>query len=226
MIKHIKQAGRWLTYGFLIFIIYGCTTAPAVQPVEPPDQYVLWQQQKSSNSRISNWILKGKIGVKTGKKGGSATLNWTYRSDTTQDIELYGPFGGGRIQISTNNDSATLRDTKGAIIEGDTADAVLYQKLGWHVPFTELVNWSRGIPDDNATDIVIDQDGRLESLNQGIWHVEYQEYRNYEGLILPRKLTITSIPGALKLYDKKGRYIGDELRVKVILKRWSGIGFG
>ena len=63
----------------------------------------------------------------------------------------------------------------------------------------------------------------LKSLNQGIWHVEYQEYRAVNNLSLPRKLLITSIPGALELYDDDGKYLGDELQVKVILKRWWDI---
>ena len=93
------------------------------------------------------------------------------------------------------------------------------------MPFSELVMWSRGLPNEGATDIQIDDDGRLKSLNQGIWHVEYQEYRNVDNLALPRKLLITSVPGAIEVYDD-GKYLGDELQVKVILKRWWDIVAG
>ncbi len=182
----------------------------------------LWQAQKARNSAIESWVLKAKMGVKTGKKGGSATVNWNYM-DQSQEIELYGPFGGGRVQISATADSAILKDTKGKVIVGNTAEEVLHDRLGWQVPFTELIMWSRGLPDTTATDIEIDEYGLLKSLNQGKWHVEYQEYRLINELILPRKLIISALPGTMEIYDDDGNYIGDELTVKFIMKRWRGI---
>ncbi|WP_423910317.1 lipoprotein insertase outer membrane protein LolB [Candidatus Spongiihabitans sp.] len=207
---------------FTIVVMSGCAIGIPKQSATKSDQLALWQQQKLNNSNISSWALKGKIGVKTGNKGGSATLKWSYVNDH-QEIELYGPFGGGRIKISVTSDSAILKDTKGSVIKGETADQVLYQRLGWQVPFTELIMWCRGLPDGDATDVVIDQYGRLKSFNQGVWQVEYQEYRSVNDLILPRKLTVTSLPGGMALYDDHGKYIGDQLSVKVILKRWSAI---
>lgn len=179
----------------------------------------IWEQLQSKNKAISSWDLNGKIGVKTGKKGGSATLNWNY-SDSIQEIELYGPFGGGRVHIHVQPEAAVLKDTKGREITGKTAKDVLYQRLGWHVPFEQLVFWSRGIPNSEATDIVIDDFGRLKSLKQGIWSVEYQDYRNIREHTLPRKFTISSLPGTMEVYDDDGNYLGDEFSVKVILKRW------
>ena len=205
-----------------IVVISGCATNIPKQSAATSAALALWQQQKLNNSTMSSWEIFGKIGVKTGDQGGSATLKWSYRNDR-QKIELYGPFGGGRIKISVTGDAAILKDTKGAVIEGESAAQVLYQRLGWRVPFAELIMWCRGLPDDHATDIVIDQYGRLKSLNQGVWHIEYQEYRSVAGFTLPRKLTLASLPGGMALYDDHGKYIGDQLRVKVILRRWSAI---
>lgn len=206
----------------LAIVISGCAfNIP--QPATEKTAHTLWQQQKLNNSSISSWQLSGKIGVKTGNKGGSATLKWAYQS-SYQEIQLYGPFGGGRVKISLTNDSAILRDTKGTLIEGETAEQVLYQHLGWQVPFSELIMWCRGLPGvsgDDASDIVIDRFGRLKSFKQGGWQVDYQEYRSVNDLTLPRKFTITSLPGAIALYDEHGKYIGDQLNVKVILKRWA-----
>ena len=199
----------------------GCVTAPLPDVYErsdiPKDQ--LWKQQQQANQQLISWQLKGKIGVKTGQKGGSATLNWSYLR-LAQDIKLYGPFGGGRIHITAAPDHAVLTDSKGHVIEGPNAQDVLYQRLGWHVPFEEMIMWARGLPNLHSTDIEIDELGLLKSLNQGIWHVEYQEYRDVNLLTLPRQLTITSLPDKLSIVDDKGNHLGDELRVKVVLKRW------
>ena len=141
-----------------------------------------------------------------------------------QDIELYGPFGGGRVQIDANPEGARLEDTKGRVITGNSTQEVLEIRLGWHVPFDELVFWSRGLPGEEAKDITIDDQGRLKSFNQGIWQVEYTEYRQTGAYTLPRKINITSLPGNLEIYDDDGNYIGDELSVKVILKKWLDLG--
>ena len=206
--------------GFLIIpalFVAGCaTTAPT------SNRLTLWNIQRAQNENISAWDLNGKIGVKTGKKGGSATLNWDYTRDS-QAIELYGPFGGGRVHINVNPGSALLEDTKGLEIQGLSAQDVLYERLGWHVPFAQLVYWSRGLPDEDAREIVIDDFGRLQSLKQGIWFVEYQAYRNIRNYILPRKFTIKSLPGTMEVYDDDGNDLGDDFSVKVILKRWREI---
>ena len=210
-----------LTIGAVI-LIGGCVPTTVTPLLSEKQRNVLWEQQLTRNASLSGWTLGGKIGVNAGRKGGSATLKWSYQMGH-QEIELYGPFGGGRVQISVTGDRAILKDTKGVVIEGATADQVLYQRLGWRVPFTGLIMWCRGLPDEHATQIVIDDNGRLKSFNQSGWRIEYQEYRSVNDLILPRKLTITSLPGSVEVYDDDDNYIGDELRVKFILKRWSNI---
>ncbi len=163
------------------------------------------------------------MGVKTGPKGGSATLKWRY-SATGQHIELYGPFGGGRVIIDVDSEGAVLRDTKGVVIHGLTASEVLYRRLGWQVPFDHLADWARGLAGSDATDVVIDAEGRLKRLTQDNWQVEYQGYRPVDseisGLMLPSKIAVSAIPGTMEVYSDRGEYLGDQLNVKVILKRW------
>ena len=206
----------------LIVILAGCTTIPEHKPVSEEQRQQLWHQHQSINAQISSWSLKGKIGVKTGTKGGSATLNWSY-APADQNIELYGPFGGGRILIDASATSATLRDTEGHVINGESPEQVLYEQLGWHVPFDELEMWSRGLPGEGASNLKINGSGRLLSFNQGIWHVEYDQYRSVLKFTLPWRFTISSLPGEVEFFDDNGNYLGDELKVKVILKRWWDI---
>ncbi len=150
------------------------------------------------------------------------TLNWSY-APTGQNIELYGPFGGGRILIESSPDSAVLRDARGQVIHGESAEQVLYERLGWHIPFDEMAMWSRGLPGEDASDLEINASGRLMSFNQGIWRVEYTQYQSILEFSLPRKFTITSLPGEIEVFDGDGNYLGDELRVRAILKSWRDI---
>ena len=206
----------------LIFIS-GCTPKIAVTPPAASDELTLWREHQDQVAKIESFELKGKVGIKTGeKKGGSATLNWKFHPKD-QYIELYGPFGGGRVIITADDKSAKLVDTKNRVIEGDTPEEVLAKRLGWIIPFNELVMWSRGLPNSGATNITFDQNGFLKSLDEEKWHVEYQEYQVSNNFTLPRKLTIDAQPGTIEIYDDDGKYLGDDLNVKVILKRWWGI---
>jgi len=219
------QRSFWLLLTCLA--IAGCaTTAPP--PLDPEQQLAQWQLTQQQLGKVKSWRLRGKMGVKTGPKGGSATLKWSY-AENNQRIELYGPFGGGRVIISVDESGAELRDTKGRIIRGATASEVLYQRLGWQVPFDYLADWARGLPGEGARDIQLDDQGRLKQLVQDNWQVNYTNYKSFDSgtelVTLPTKLVVSALPGTMEIYSDKGEYLGDELNVKVILKRWWEIGF-
>ena len=213
---------RWIAL-VLVLIPYGCTTAPLyLEDREGLTMKERWALQKAANQAISEWQIKGKLSVKAGTKGGASTLRWSY-ADTAQNIQLYGPLGGGRVIVDVEPGQAILKDSKGQVIEGTSAQEVLYERLGWHVPFDELAWWSRGLPDVDSTEIEIDEDGLLRRLHHGIWEVEYLEYSRVDSFLLPKRLEIISEPGKLKTYDRKGNYIGDQLRLIVIISRWNDI---
>ncbi|MCY4228492.1 MAG: lipoprotein insertase outer membrane protein LolB [Gammaproteobacteria bacterium] len=213
---------RWIAL-ILVLILSGCTTAPPyLENREGLSAKERWALQKTANQAISKWQIKGKLSVKAGKKGETSTLRWSY-ADTVQNIQLYGPLGGGRVIVDVEPGQAILKDSKGRFIEGINAEEVLYERLGWHVPFDELAWWSRGLPDVDSTGVEIDEDGLLKRLHHGIWEVEYLEYSRVDSFLLPRRLEIISQPGKLKTYDRKGNYIGDQLRLIVIISRWNDI---
>ncbi len=206
-----------------LLLLAGCATTPPPEELGDAEALARWQSTRVTLETIDRWNLRGKMGVRTGPKGGSATLKWEY-TPNGQEIELYGPFGGGRVLISVDAEGALLRDTKGNEIYGASASEVLYRRLGWHVPFDHLSDWARGLPGEGATDIVIDGAGRLKRMVQDNWQVEYQRYEDpgdtLPGLSLPTRLEVSAMPGTMEIYSDDGEYLGDELSVKVILKRW------
>ena len=218
-----KKPRVWL--GFFVFLLLsGCAgIQPQVDQLSEKEKVEQWQQYRNQLETITAWSLRGKMGVKTGPKGGSATLKWLY-SEAEQHIELYGPFGGGRVIIKVDEEGAVLRDTKGNVIRGSTASEVLYRRLGWQVPFDHLSDWARGLAGPDATDVIIDAEGRLKRLVQDNWQVEYQSYRQVDSSIpdlkLPSRIAVSAIPGTMEVYSDRGEYLGDQLNVKVILKKW------
>ncbi|MGR3912970.1 MAG: lipoprotein insertase outer membrane protein LolB [Gammaproteobacteria bacterium] len=193
-------------------LLAGCATPrPAAPPDAPPE--VLWQQRMEKIAAISGWRIKGRIAFQSGDEGGSASLLWTRRREH-QQIELYAPFGAGRMRIEAAPGRALLRDAAGDIIEADSADDALYQRLGWRVPFGALTHWARGLPGD-ASDFDLDAAGRLRALRQGRWQVRYREYARAGTIWLPRKLTITAT----------GEAGESALNVKILLQSWRDVRF-
>lgn len=216
---------RWLAIILALFIA-GCTTAPPfLEDREGLSMDERWALQQTTNQTISGWRVKGKIAIKAGQKSETSTLKWSNEAGA-QNIQLYGPFGGGRVTVDVGPGQAILKDSKGQIIEGETAEEVLFERLGWHVPFQELSWWSRGLPDDDSTHIEIDEQGLLKHLIHDIWQVEYLEYTRVDSFLLPKKLEMVSEPGKLKAYDRQGNYQGDQLRLVVVINLWNHITEG
>ena len=207
----------------IALVLSACASTHSPPPLNAAEQKAQWQITKEQLANVKSWRLRGKMGVKTGPKGGSATLKWDYNGDL-QRIELYGPFGGGRVIIQTDADGAVLRDTKGNTLVGNSASAVLYQRLGWQVPFDYLADWARGLPGENARDLILDDQGRLKELKQDNWMVLYENYKPFSSgelsVTLPTRLVVSALPGTMEIYSDEGEYLGDDLSVKVLLKKW------
>lgn len=215
----------------LLLLLTGCAAPPEPSPAVSADEAkTLWRQHRDTIAGISAFRLSGKIAVKTGRKGGNATLLWQLRGEDEQ-IELWGPFGSGRIRINARPGHAVLVDTKGRRSEGVSAAQALERRLGWLVPFAQLRHWVRGIPaadvdgeNGRASELVVDRAGRLKRFRQGDWRVEYQNYAAVGEWDLPRRLSISALPGRLEIYADDGAYIGDQLSVTMVLKNWRDIG--
>lgn len=205
-------------------LLAGCAAPPPPAPSTEVDAKSAWRRHQTEMSAISEWHLKGRIAVRAERKGGNATILWEQRRER-QIIQLYGPFGSGRIRIVAQPGHAVLSDARGRTTEAASAAEALYQRLGWRIPFAELHHWVRGLPDERATGIVIDGAGRLKRFRQGDWRVEYQNYKAVGRLDLPQQLSITALPGKLEIYADDGAYIGDQLSLRMVVNRWRDIDF-
>ena len=210
-------------------VLGGCATIDAPRR---GDRELLWQQHHRKIAAIDAWQLRGKIAVKSARKSGGANLIWDHQPPRRR-IELYGPFGSGRVRIDARAENATIQDAKGNTIQAADADAALHQTLGWRAPFAQLHYWARGIPSaedasDGANDkknytYTLDAAGRLATLRQGGWRIEYLSYRAVGRWQLPRKLVLTAAPGVVEIYSRAGDYLGDQLRVTLIVRAWRDV---
>jgi outer membrane lipoprotein LolB len=161
------------------------------------------------------------MAVRTGERGGTATVLWQRMGDHHQ-LMLFGPFGGGRVRIVENTAGAELRDNKERVFRGDTAEAVLMKGVGWHVPFRELGFWVRGLPAPGALDdLLLDERGRAAHFSQSGWEVDYRAYREVDDLMLPAKVFIAARPGTVRVTAADGKDLGDQLSVRISIRAWN-----
>ena len=110
----------------------GCATRPALPPVADPER--TWRARLVELQEASDWEVKAKLAVRTHERGGQANMLWQRQLDA-HTVNLYGPFGGGRVILTSDSHGATLRDSKKRSYDADSAEDVLYRVVGRRIPF-------------------------------------------------------------------------------------------
>ena len=205
-------------------LVAGCAgRAPAPDGAVPQADGAVPQTTAARNlEEVRDWELRGKLGVRTDHKGSSATLVWQRTGDDHR-IRLFGPLGGDRIIIEQDPGGAVLRNSKRKTWHGDSAREVLYQSIGWHVPFDEMTRWVVGLPANGGPyRDERDEDGRLKSITQLGWEVRYLEYDDPAQPDLPSRVHLVALPettGKL-VYAETGEHVS-RLEVRLVVKRWN-----
>ncbi len=167
-------------------------------------QSSLWEARKAQLLLVSDWDIKGRIGVVTSEDGWHADLRWQQQVDA-YEIGLTGPFGQGSLRLYGDGQGVSLMVPKEGVVHAESAEKLLQENLGWSLPVDALRYWVRGLP---ATDMsgkyVFDELGRLTELHQNEWHILFTRYAKVAGLDLPSKIVL----------QRK------DLKAKLIVSKW------
>lgn len=194
---------RIILFAALFALLQSCTGISAVKPSANAASLALHQQHLQSISTIQQFTLKGRIGVQTDGKGFSGSLNWQH-DKTNDDISLYSPLGGQVASIRKTADNVVLVDAKGNSISAADAETLTQKALGWRLPLAGLADWSLGRPTNSPILAnAWDGQGKLSSLSQDGWDIEYQNYVDSDGVALPSKILLKSAKVNLKLLVEK-----------------------
>lgn len=142
----------------------GCTTLPREGPAE------------------GGFHMRGKMGIVQGEESFSARFLWRQEGEHFT-IDLWGPLGQGRMQLSGNRRRLELREGDGTLISRGTPETVMRRHLGWSLPLSVLPQWVRGRParEVPAEALVRDEAGRVSGFRQLGWQVDLARYRQVEG---------------------------------------------
>ena len=213
---------RGLAVVVAVLMVTGCASvAPKPAAVESEAQ-IKWRQHHTQVASLDQWDISGRIGVRTADTGGSTNLRWKLDNGRDQ-IDLFGPFGGGRIRLDIDLDGARLRDGEGEEFFAATASQALFNATGWHVPLEVLGYWVRGVPAPGEHDIEIDDAGRLTILNQQGWEITFREYAPHQEVLLPRKIRLSASKETIGDLTAREQMSGDLLVVKLFIEQWAPV---
>lgn len=204
-----------------LLVAAGCALVPSRPPVDNPRQ--VWQQRVQAMRAVNAWEVRGRLAVKTDRRGDSFNMYWR-RDHDHHRISLYGPLGAGGVRLTQDDQGATLVDSKDKVYHAASAEQLLYQVAGWRVPFESMQHWILGVAAPGSEyEMKLDDWGRLSRLTQNGWSITFPEYHQSNGLDLPRKILIKSLPGTEHM---AGGAAGENesIQVKALIRQWDQLG--
>lgn len=169
----------------------GCATRPVAHALPELTGSARAQAELAQRERErtlaegSQWSFTGRIAVSVGSKGGSGRIDWS-QDGRRYEAALSAPVTRQiwRLIGDTDHESARLEGLEGGPREGESAEVLLEQATGWRIPVNEMPEWVRGIApalSGAAPQESYGADGRLRSIEQLGWKVEYQEWVPAQG---------------------------------------------
>jgi outer membrane lipoprotein LolB len=188
----------------------GCAAVPERPAVE--DREVEWQSRQAALRHLVAWELRGRLALRTDEEGANASVRWKHEGDRNQ-VDLAGPFGGGRVRVTQDVNGAELRDAGGKIYRDAMLGDLLARVTGWRLPIESLRYWIVGLPEPNAAQRrTLDAWGRLQTLAQSGWEVQFLEYTTQGAFEVPRRLFI-----------KRANSAGDDrlIEARFVIDSWT-----
>ena len=131
--------------------------------------------------------LSGRLAARYGDESLSASVAWRH-GRLRDEMLLSTPLGQGLARITREGDSVTLRTAEPREYRAADAESLTAQVLGFRLPLRGLAQWVQARPAAGSAALTeLSQDGKLRTLEQDGWTIEYQEYDGR----LPSRLRLT-----------------------------------
>ena len=169
--------------------------APPLPKADPPSDV------------IESWRAIGKLAARTDDKSRSwsASFDWRQANEDFR-LRLSGPFGQGALQVKGRPGKVELTNASGERRIAPTPETLFVRETGWEIPASSLRHWitGRARPGMPVQDWTLDEAGRLSSLAQQGWSIEYKYPGDPRGHSLPNRITLH----------------GEGVRIRVVVRNW------
>ncbi len=203
---------------YSLVVVAAAMLASCAAPVRlavPPESPAA---RRAAIEAVTGWEARGRLALKTptasdrttngrstnGRStNGQGSFVWTQTGDLTV-LRVAGPFGAGAYEIRWEPGGLRVLSGRGEVAAEyagpGAAERFLQEQLGLTLPVANARHWLLGLagPDSGAVE-TLDADGLLLAIEQDDWRVHYEEYRLQGRIALPRKLTLESGTGRIRL---------------------------
>jgi len=176
----VKKSAAWPALLAAALLVTACAQLAPVSPEKP------------------EYELSARLAARYRDEAFSGNLAWRHAANSDEML-ITSPLGAGVARIVRDGDSVVLTTAEPREYRAADAESLTEQALGFRLPLAGLADWVRGRP-SAAMPVSKSEsypDGKLRSLEQGGWKIEYQEYAG-------------ELPSRLRLL-----YPGIELRLAV-----------
>lgn len=170
-----------LVFAALLSVWAGCSTTPEI--VNPPS----WSEIQYRAENLNNWQLSGRVNITYDSDSHTPRIRWSQIGENF-DIRLWGTFNIGNTLLTGNSAEVTITQD-GQTKAAETPEKLLLEFLGYEVPVSLMHFWVRGIPSPTSqSQLLYSENGQLAQIIQNEWVIDYVDFRQYEDLVLPRRI--------------------------------------
>jgi len=169
---------RFLILAFALGMA-GC----AVSELGPP------AAERPVAAELPRFALEGRLQVRDGERTAAVGIDWQHEA-SRDDWLFTGPLGQGLARIEGDAAGARMTLADGRRSEAASAGELAESLFGVEAPFARLPRWVTARPDAGARVRELDVLGRLRSVVDQGWTIEYTEYADESPGSLPRKIDI------------------------------------
>lgn len=192
-----RATGVFVCLGLILFL-QACTTVPTTKTTEA-DWLARYESRVSEFSELKAWTLEGRLAVNDGSDGGSGKLRWQEESEARR-MDFHGAMGRGAWRMISTQNGAELELADGRSFQAATVGELVRGQIGWSVPVESLSWWVLGLQAPGPADArSIEEDGTLSALSQQGWGIEFDRYREVDGINMPHKITARQAEKSVKL---------------------------
>lgn len=179
--------GAWL------LVLSACALFPAQQELptadNTPANELQWRRRAASLLYLKRFTLDARLAVKG--RGWSGNLHWVQEGESV-NLVVSGPLGVGGLRATGTLNQAFV-ETNGEKFWTADPEATFKERIGWSLPLRRIRYWALGVPQpEEPEEHTLDAQGRLLTLKQAGWEIQYPEYQTATYVELPRLIVIKS----------------------------------
>ena len=125
---------------------------------------------------VVEFDLAGRIAARHGGDAFTGNLAWRHAT-SGDDMLISTPLGQGVARIVREGEAVQLTTSEGKQYSAPDAESLTERTLGFRLPLEGMADWVQGrASGDTPATVDKGPDGKLATLEQRGWKVEYQQY--------------------------------------------------